>query len=729
MADSCGSYVSADDLKAAKQSILHIEHVATSTDANGNPALVVTDTIRDNDVTNTTLDGLFSDIGFKPVTGSFQAGGTLNNRWEVLLNTADNNYYQWFGVLPKIVPAGSTPASTGGVGPGAWVNQTDLTLRTDLKSKVGYSTIGEFSSISDLRSSSSYNSLSDNARVYVKSYYTGGNTGGGFFRWDASSTAADDNGYTIKPSDNASAGRWKREIISAYTARTVSPLEFGAKMNDSTFDSAPAINAAISYLNPYTNINMDSAQGGDVIIPAGQFYINDTIYGSPNVRLIGTGGTAGFRFSRAGCAVVIAMATMDLLKVLYDTAPWLNDGTSRYKKTDEMLYGRTESNGYYGTYIENVVFIGNADQQSGVRIWRVPCSALKGVAVYGCKTSFWLNGSWDIIMDDCFTSGAKYATILAYQITTLRVNGGYFTGNSTQLFANGTQQWFHRAQDASNKPNIAYVTTFLYAYNSFDLDFYGSTVEGHNRDFALFFCGNVNMFGGYTEHLNVPVSETGHRVFVHGVSSEFYATGVYFNHEIKDLAVQSGNTIDSTSGEYTPSERSRIIIENPRVVNRFQNLTKDLGYGSYNIVIKNQHSITESLAITLAALRNYSVQFEGLLDQYTMRTPAITANGTTSFNFTINNLTTAGDYDVHVIMRNAATTVHQDIRFKMLIGGSVSISDYEARSRTGTALLPSPTVTYDNAGTATVTFTGNSGLYSTFRVKCVPRENQPLYIP
>ncbi len=132
MADNCGSYVSAEDLQAAKQSILHIEHVATSKDSAGSPAQEVTDTIRGISYTNKTLDGLFSDIGFKPVNGSFQDGGTLTNRWDVLLNTADGSYYQWMGSLPKVVPAGSTPASTGGVGPGAWLNQSDLTLRSDL---------------------------------------------------------------------------------------------------------------------------------------------------------------------------------------------------------------------------------------------------------------------------------------------------------------------------------------------------------------------------------------------------------------------------------------------------------------------------------------------------------------------------------------------------------------------------------------------------------------------
>lgn len=132
MADSCAQYVSADDLKAAKESILHIEHVATSKDANGNPALVVTDPIRGVGYTNATLDGLFSDIGFKPVNGSFEDGGELKDRWDVLLYETNGSFYQWMGALPHTVPAGSSPFDSSGQLLTGWVDQTDLTLRTQM---------------------------------------------------------------------------------------------------------------------------------------------------------------------------------------------------------------------------------------------------------------------------------------------------------------------------------------------------------------------------------------------------------------------------------------------------------------------------------------------------------------------------------------------------------------------------------------------------------------------
>lgn len=135
---NCNDYISADDLKTGKQAILHIEHVAKSRDANGKPALEVTDTIRGESVTNLTLDGFFSSVGFKPVDGSFEGGGTINHRWEVLLYEAEGNYYQWMGALPKVVPVGSTPATTGGISPTGWVNQTDLTLRLSVNQMRDY---------------------------------------------------------------------------------------------------------------------------------------------------------------------------------------------------------------------------------------------------------------------------------------------------------------------------------------------------------------------------------------------------------------------------------------------------------------------------------------------------------------------------------------------------------------------------------------------------------------
>lgn len=68
---------------------------------------------------------------------SFQAGATLTLPNQVLRDTSTGEYYRWDGIFPpggKVVQAGSTPASSGGVGIGAWLSVGDATLRQNLKS-------------------------------------------------------------------------------------------------------------------------------------------------------------------------------------------------------------------------------------------------------------------------------------------------------------------------------------------------------------------------------------------------------------------------------------------------------------------------------------------------------------------------------------------------------------------------------------------------------------------
>ncbi|NIA45623.1 MULTISPECIES: tail fiber domain-containing protein [Providencia] len=68
---------------------------------------------------------------------SFQQGADLPNneltqRNHILRDETTGEYYRWDGDLPKQVPAGSTPQSTGGIGKGAWVGVGDASLRSDL---------------------------------------------------------------------------------------------------------------------------------------------------------------------------------------------------------------------------------------------------------------------------------------------------------------------------------------------------------------------------------------------------------------------------------------------------------------------------------------------------------------------------------------------------------------------------------------------------------------------
>ncbi|MEW2738057.1 hypothetical protein ABZ131_02640 [Providencia rettgeri] len=77
--------------------------------------------------------------GYAP-SGTFQEGAEVVSRngtvlWK--LPDGDGDHYRWDGDLPKQVPAGSTPQSTGGIGKGAWVSVGDASLRSDLKNGDG----------------------------------------------------------------------------------------------------------------------------------------------------------------------------------------------------------------------------------------------------------------------------------------------------------------------------------------------------------------------------------------------------------------------------------------------------------------------------------------------------------------------------------------------------------------------------------------------------------------
>lgn len=70
---------------------------------------------------------------------SFELGATLDTPNTVLQWESNGEYYRWDGEwsAPKVVPAGSTPESTGGIGEGKWVGVGDASFRHDLQQPDG----------------------------------------------------------------------------------------------------------------------------------------------------------------------------------------------------------------------------------------------------------------------------------------------------------------------------------------------------------------------------------------------------------------------------------------------------------------------------------------------------------------------------------------------------------------------------------------------------------------
>ena len=75
---------------------------------------------------------LAAESGYTLVDGSFQEGAVSSGSSDVVLDWNTAKFYQWHLNENKEVPAGSTPETTGGIGAGAWVDRTDITLRQEL---------------------------------------------------------------------------------------------------------------------------------------------------------------------------------------------------------------------------------------------------------------------------------------------------------------------------------------------------------------------------------------------------------------------------------------------------------------------------------------------------------------------------------------------------------------------------------------------------------------------
>lgn len=133
---------------------------------------------------------------------SFEDGATLALPNQVLRYEATGEYYRWDGELPKVVVAGSTPDSTGGIGLGKWLSVGDATLRSEIGKSDGFSFIGE-GVYADIRN---YTGSAD--KIFCKGRELILDGGQGVFYVDLNdSSTPDDDGVVLIDSLNR---RWKR---------------------------------------------------------------------------------------------------------------------------------------------------------------------------------------------------------------------------------------------------------------------------------------------------------------------------------------------------------------------------------------------------------------------------------------------------------------------------------------------------------------------------------------
>ena len=216
---------------------------------------------------------------------SFEDGATLTLPNQVLRYEANGEYYRWDGEFPKIVPAGSTPETAGGVGLGAWLSVGDASLRTELF-KYGDASLRtelfKYDGVS-LIGSASYSEIRNyngNADVILCHGIQNHNDGGeGVFYIDFEDLISADNGGTILV--DSLGRRWKRRYSGDVDIRW-----FGCKPDGDT-DNFEPLNRAIQWA---------CASGNKVTfyVPKGITYVADTI-STPGRYLFNMRGEGGLR--------------------------------------------------------------------------------------------------------------------------------------------------------------------------------------------------------------------------------------------------------------------------------------------------------------------------------------------------------------------------------------------------------------------------------------------------
>lgn len=148
MSSGCGEVLSLADLQTAKKhQIFEAEVITGRAGGVAGGESIDFATNQNTGQVQKTMPAILRDIGFTAASFDFDTGGTIgvNERNVAVLWPApagDGGWYYWEGALPKVIPASSTPATTGGVSDGAWKPVGDIALRDHLASATGSQLVG-----------------------------------------------------------------------------------------------------------------------------------------------------------------------------------------------------------------------------------------------------------------------------------------------------------------------------------------------------------------------------------------------------------------------------------------------------------------------------------------------------------------------------------------------------------------------------------------------------------
>lgn len=189
------------------------------------------------------VDGVGYDY-LDPLT--FETGATITNANQALLWAAadggNDSYYRWAGALPKTVPAGSTPADSGGVATGAWRFLGDAALRSELADPNkgaamvarGVVAVDGLKGIASIPTGLRRSDL----RYENDGFYVGSTVGGGTWKWKADEPKSNHNVGTVVDPD--------RVVAWDGTQGDLATL-FTAEVNG----TGCYVRIGYEYLNPY----------------------------------------------------------------------------------------------------------------------------------------------------------------------------------------------------------------------------------------------------------------------------------------------------------------------------------------------------------------------------------------------------------------------------------------------------------------------------------------------
>ena len=322
----------------------------------------------------------------------------------------NDSFMQWQGDTPKAVLAGTTPQTAGGIGAGAWVDRTDVTLRGELSSADGEKNIGACPDVATLRT---IEPEKDGQRITVIGYYSAiPLVGGGTFQYDISdTTSADDSGCIIVTSGGK---RWKR-ILSGLPRVTW----FGA-VGDGVTDDSASFNSCVSVFD---------FVGIDVPV-----YAPSATVSGQNKTIMGIGGY----FKNSPLTVDVEDAsnlTIENLRITYDTVTLGRHGlvfttaAGSASCRDVTLNNVHISNADYCIYIEDSGSYGF----HGIGLWKISnCKLLGNTAVKYAATI--LSGGQASVNDHLYANNIFYANNYTFDVT--HVDGLTLNGNTLFPTAN-----------------------------------------------------------------------------------------------------------------------------------------------------------------------------------------------------------------------------------------------------------------------------------------------------